>query len=264
MSAGEPADRWCGACCSARNSGGCVKSRGITREAAGYSIRASESKISRMELGRVSFKARDVEDLLTLYGVTDEAERDALLSLAREANVAGWWHSYSRRAARAGSRPMWAWRARPPSSASTRCSSCTACCRPRRTPTRSSRRGMKGASRRRHRAARGAAPGAPEAPGLRARPRLPRRAGRGRAAPPVRRPRGDARSAPASDRDLRAARTSRCRSCRSASAATRARAARSRCSLPGVRPVGRRLSGAAHQCALSGQARGRRPSTRRR
>ncbi|MFJ6016921.1 helix-turn-helix domain-containing protein [Streptomyces sp. NPDC092952] len=68
--------------------------RGITREAAGYSIRASESKISRMELGRVSFKARDVEDLLTLYGVTDETERDALLGLAREANVAGWWHSY--------------------------------------------------------------------------------------------------------------------------------------------------------------------------
>lgn len=70
------------------------ESRGITREAAGYSIRASESKISRMELGRVSFKARDVEDLLTLYGVADEAERDSLLGLAREANVAGWWHSY--------------------------------------------------------------------------------------------------------------------------------------------------------------------------
>ncbi|MFF8445229.1 helix-turn-helix domain-containing protein [Streptomyces californicus] len=70
------------------------ESRGVTREAAGYSIRASESKISRMELGRVSFKARDVEDLLTLYGVTDDAERDSLLGLAREANVAGWWHSY--------------------------------------------------------------------------------------------------------------------------------------------------------------------------
>ncbi|MEU1667326.1 helix-turn-helix transcriptional regulator [Streptomyces sparsogenes] len=70
------------------------ESRGITREAAGYSIRASESKISRMELGRVSFKARDIEDLLTLYGVTDEAERASLLGLAREANVAGWWHSY--------------------------------------------------------------------------------------------------------------------------------------------------------------------------
>ncbi|MER5970688.1 helix-turn-helix transcriptional regulator [Streptomyces sp. NPDC002055] len=70
------------------------ESRGVTREAAGYSIRASESKISRMELGRVSFKARDVEDLLTLYGVVDGAEREALLGLAREANVAGWWHSY--------------------------------------------------------------------------------------------------------------------------------------------------------------------------
>ncbi len=71
------------------------EARGITREAAGYSIRASESKISRMELGRVSFKTRDVEDLLTLYGITDEAERNSLLSLAKEANVAGWWHSYS-------------------------------------------------------------------------------------------------------------------------------------------------------------------------
>ncbi|MFE9253890.1 helix-turn-helix domain-containing protein [Streptomyces sp. NPDC006879] len=70
------------------------ESRGITREAAGYSIRASESKISRLELGRVSFKARDVEDLLTLYGVTDGAERASLLALVREANVAGWWHSF--------------------------------------------------------------------------------------------------------------------------------------------------------------------------
>jgi len=71
------------------------EARGVTREAAGYSIRASESKISRMELGRVSFKTRDVEDLLTLYGITDDAERNALVGLAREANVAGWWHSYT-------------------------------------------------------------------------------------------------------------------------------------------------------------------------
>jgi transcriptional regulator with XRE-family HTH domain len=70
------------------------EAHGITREAAGYSIRASESKISRMELGRVSFKARDVQDLLTLYGVADDAERASLLGLAKEANVAGWWHSF--------------------------------------------------------------------------------------------------------------------------------------------------------------------------
>jgi transcriptional regulator with XRE-family HTH domain len=70
------------------------ESRGISREDAGYSIRASESKISRMELGRVSFKERDVADLLTLYTVTDDAERSAMLGLVREANAAGWWHGY--------------------------------------------------------------------------------------------------------------------------------------------------------------------------
>jgi len=68
--------------------------KGVTREKAGYEIRASESKISRMELGRVSFKERDVLDLLKLYGVEDVGERERLLTLAREANNPGWWHSY--------------------------------------------------------------------------------------------------------------------------------------------------------------------------
>ncbi|GAA0439642.1 transcriptional regulator with XRE-family HTH domain [Actinoplanes campanulatus] len=71
------------------------ESRGITREAAGYEIRASGSKISRMELGRVSFKERDVADLLTMYGVSDSAERDALINLARQANNPGWWQHFS-------------------------------------------------------------------------------------------------------------------------------------------------------------------------
>ncbi|GAA2397870.1 transcriptional regulator [Catellatospora methionotrophica] len=70
------------------------ESRGITREDAGWQIRASESKISRMELGRVGFKERDVADLLTYYGVTDEAEREAMAALARQANEPGWWHQY--------------------------------------------------------------------------------------------------------------------------------------------------------------------------
>lgn len=67
----------------------------ITREDAGYLIRSSGSKISRMELGRYSFKERDILDLLTLYGVTDDEERRALLRLTREANTPGWWHKYS-------------------------------------------------------------------------------------------------------------------------------------------------------------------------
>jgi transcriptional regulator with XRE-family HTH domain len=70
------------------------ESKGITREEAGWEIRSSESKISRMELGRVSFKERDVADLLTLYGVDDPAQRNALIALAREANTPGWWHRY--------------------------------------------------------------------------------------------------------------------------------------------------------------------------
>ncbi|MFC7550761.1 helix-turn-helix domain-containing protein [Plantactinospora sp. GCM10030261] len=69
--------------------------RGLTRADAGEPIRASESKISRMELGRVGFKERDVLDLLSLYGIHDEQERAAMLTLVREANASGWWHPYS-------------------------------------------------------------------------------------------------------------------------------------------------------------------------
>jgi transcriptional regulator with XRE-family HTH domain len=68
--------------------------QGISREDAGYTIRASGSKISRMELGRVSFKERDIADLLTLYGVEGPAERAALVDLAQQANSPGWWHKY--------------------------------------------------------------------------------------------------------------------------------------------------------------------------
>jgi transcriptional regulator with XRE-family HTH domain len=68
--------------------------QGITREEAGYAIRASGSKMSRLELGRVGFKERDVADLLTLYGVTDDTDRDTLLALAQDANSPGWWHRY--------------------------------------------------------------------------------------------------------------------------------------------------------------------------
>ena len=53
---------------------------GVTPEQAAYEIRASRSKISRMEHGRVGFKRRDVADLLALYGVGDEQIRDRLLS----------------------------------------------------------------------------------------------------------------------------------------------------------------------------------------
>jgi transcriptional regulator with XRE-family HTH domain len=67
---------------------------GVTPDQAGYEIRASRSKISRLENGRVSFKSRDVTDLLALYGITDRPTRDRLLSLAQQANTPGWWSKY--------------------------------------------------------------------------------------------------------------------------------------------------------------------------
>ena len=70
------------------------RARGLTRDQAGYTIRASESKISRMELGRVSFKERDVTDLLRLYGVDDPAETRRVLTMMREANAPSWWQAF--------------------------------------------------------------------------------------------------------------------------------------------------------------------------
>ncbi|WP_184079799.1 helix-turn-helix domain-containing protein [Nocardiopsis mwathae] len=70
------------------------EARDITRAAAGHHIRGSESKISRMELGRVGFKERDVEDLLKLYGVTDKHVIRTLTDLARDTKKPGWWQEY--------------------------------------------------------------------------------------------------------------------------------------------------------------------------
>jgi transcriptional regulator with XRE-family HTH domain len=68
--------------------------RGISREEAADAIRGSDAKISRMELGRVGLKDRDVRDLLALYGITDPTERDQFLALAKQSNTQGWWHEF--------------------------------------------------------------------------------------------------------------------------------------------------------------------------
>jgi transcriptional regulator with XRE-family HTH domain len=62
---------------------------------AAEAIRATQSKISRLERGRSAARQRDVADLLTRYGVTDEVERERLLSLTRQAAAPGWWQQYN-------------------------------------------------------------------------------------------------------------------------------------------------------------------------
>ncbi len=67
----------------------------LTTGQAAEAIRATHSKISRLERGRTPARQRDVADLLSLYGVTDEAEREQLLALTRQASAPGWWQQYS-------------------------------------------------------------------------------------------------------------------------------------------------------------------------
>jgi transcriptional regulator with XRE-family HTH domain len=71
------------------------EARGITTEEAAEAIRATHSKISRLERGRSGAKQRDVADLLSLYGVTEETPREQMLMLARQAAAPGWWQQYS-------------------------------------------------------------------------------------------------------------------------------------------------------------------------
>ena len=71
------------------------ESAGIPPQDAAKAIRASHAKISRLELGRVGLKERDVVDLLGLYGVTDADEQQRWVDLVRRANTPGWWQSYS-------------------------------------------------------------------------------------------------------------------------------------------------------------------------
>jgi len=70
------------------------ESRSISAQEAARAIRGSESKISRIELGRNAIREIDVLDLLTYYGV-GAVEREQLLSLAEQANRPGWWHRYN-------------------------------------------------------------------------------------------------------------------------------------------------------------------------
>ncbi len=70
------------------------ESRGISAQAAAKAIRGSDSKISRMELGRNAIREIDVLDLLTFYGV-GAVEREQLLNLAEQANRPGWWHRFN-------------------------------------------------------------------------------------------------------------------------------------------------------------------------
>lgn len=49
------------------------------------------AKVSRIEAGRSGIRQLDLRELLDLYGVTDEGEREGWLALAREGRRQRWW-----------------------------------------------------------------------------------------------------------------------------------------------------------------------------
>lgn len=68
--------------------------KGLTVEQVAERLLCSPSKVSRMETGHGVATLRDIRDLCQLYDVTDEAARDRMTRLAREAKQHGWWQQY--------------------------------------------------------------------------------------------------------------------------------------------------------------------------
>jgi transcriptional regulator with XRE-family HTH domain len=67
---------------------------GLTQEYVSRYFEWHAAKVTRIETARVAVTARDVRDLLTLYGVQDEAYREALMTLARQSRERTWWTDY--------------------------------------------------------------------------------------------------------------------------------------------------------------------------
>lgn len=72
----------------------CREEAGLTQETVGRHFEWHAAKVTRIETARVAVTARDVKDLLTLYGVHDETYREALMALARMSRERTWWTDY--------------------------------------------------------------------------------------------------------------------------------------------------------------------------
>jgi transcriptional regulator with XRE-family HTH domain len=68
--------------------------QGLTVEQAAEHLMFSMSKLSRIETGHGVATPRDIRDLCELYRVTDQAEREHIMQLGREAKQPAWYQSY--------------------------------------------------------------------------------------------------------------------------------------------------------------------------
>jgi hypothetical protein len=72
----------------------CREEAGLTQDAVSRQFEWHAAKVTRIETARVAVTPRDVKDLLALYGVKDEAYREALMELARQSRQRTWWTDY--------------------------------------------------------------------------------------------------------------------------------------------------------------------------
>jgi len=68
--------------------------KGLTVDQVAERLLCSPSKVSRMETGHGVATPRDIRDLCDLYEVADQAERERMMTLARESKRRAWWQSY--------------------------------------------------------------------------------------------------------------------------------------------------------------------------
>jgi hypothetical protein len=68
---------------------------GMTIRDAATALEWDPSKLSRVEGMQRGIIVRDVRRLLNLYGVTDEAQREALFEMSRQSKQRGWWQAYA-------------------------------------------------------------------------------------------------------------------------------------------------------------------------
>ena len=69
--------------------------RGLSVEDVTTRLLISPTKLSRLETGRTGASPRDIRDLCDLYQVDDPAERERLMTLARQGKQRGWWQEYA-------------------------------------------------------------------------------------------------------------------------------------------------------------------------
>jgi transcriptional regulator with XRE-family HTH domain len=72
----------------------CREGAGMTQETVSRYFEWNTAKVTRIETARVAVSARDVRDMLSLYGIRDEEYREALVDLARLSKERSWWTDY--------------------------------------------------------------------------------------------------------------------------------------------------------------------------